>query len=318
MDWELGKAKAQAAQRMETATYNPRKLAGLYICVAVGVALVLTVLNFLLGLRIEETGGLGGIGTRAVLSSVQVIAQYAGTLLMPFWELGFLFAAIGLARGDAVRPDSLLEGFRRFFPALRLMLLRLVIYLALAVACLNVSSILFIMTPLSNKLNSLLAPVMEQSGDMLQMMEQLPMSQLQEAILPAFLLFVVLFTVVMIPVLYRLRLAEFYLMDRPGTGALAALLGSGRSMRKKCGKLFRLDLSFWWFYLLQALVVLISYGDGLLALAGITLPVSGEVGFFVCYGLYAAGQILLHTFFWGQVQTTYALFYDQAAIKEPV
>lgn len=309
MDW----SRKALRQRLRN---DHKKIALIHTLIGVGFMLLLTVADYILMGQVNKTSGLAGIGSRATLETVRVILQYVGTVLMPFWELGFVFTALGMARGHQVSTDDLKEGFRRFWPALRLWLLRLVLCLAAGLAALQVSLTTFLYTPLSNKLTTLVAPFAEQGADVQTIFEQVSFAEIESAVLPAIILFVVLFVGVLIPVLYRLRFAEFAVMDKPGTGAFAALLSSNRRMKRNCFKLFRVDLQFWWFYLLQLLVVVLCYGNTLLKLAGVTLPVSEDVGFFLFYGLYALCQILLHSLFRGRVQATYALIYDDLKDRE--
>lgn len=307
MDWSRKSLHRRVSE-------NPRRLVFIHTLVAVGSAVLLTVLDHILMGQVSETGGLSGMGSRAMLETARTALQYGGTLLLPFWELGLLFAALNIARGGQARTGDLCEGFRRFWPALRLMLLRVVIYGCVAMACLNLSVMVFMFTPLSGRLDSLLEPYAAQGQDAQAFLEQVSVAQLQSAVLPWIVLFVVIFAVVMIPLVYRLRFAEMAVMDEPGTGAFAALRSSNRRMKQNCFKVFRVDLQFWWFYLLQAFLAVLCYGDTLLSLCGVQLPFEG--GFFLFYGLYALGQIVLHSLFWGRIQITYALVYDD--LKEKV
>lgn len=309
MDW----SKKTLRQRVSN---HQKKIVFIHTLISVGAMVLLTVADYVLMQQINQTSGLSGMRSRATMETARTILQYLGIFLLPFWELGFAFSALQMARGQKVDTYDLKEGFRRFWPALRLMLLRLVLCLVAGIAAMQVSLTTFLYTPLSDKLAKLIAPFSEQGADVQTIFEQVPFDQIGSAVMPALVLFLVLFVGVMIPLLYRLRFAEFAIMDKPGTGAFAALLSSNRRMKRNCFKLFRVDLQFWWYYLLQALVVIVCYGNVLLALAGVTLPFTEEVSFFLFYGLYALCQIVLHTLFRGRVQTTYATIYDD--IKEKV
>ncbi len=306
MDW----SRKALQQRAEPC---PVKLVFLHTAVAVGSALVLSVLDYILMGQIDRTAGLSGMQARAVLETVRVVLQYAASLLLPFWELGFVFAALQQARGQQPGPGDLLEGFRRFGPALRLMLLQFLIFGAVAIGCMNFSMTVFLMTPLSNRLNGLLEPLMAQNLDAQLLVEQLNPEQMQRALMPGIAVFLISFIAVLIPLFYRLRLSELALMDKPGTGAFAALRCSLRRMKKNSWKLFRVDLQFWWFYLLQILVAVLCYADTLLKLAGVQLPLPDGVSFFLFYAVYALCQLALHTFFRGKVQAVYSRIYDDLA-----
>lgn len=315
MDWRRKALK----QRVSAC---PVKLVFLHTVVAAGGALLLTALDYILLSQMDKSTGLSGMGTRAVLETVRVVLQYLSVVLLPFWELGFTYAALQAARGRTPLRGDLLEGFRRFWPAFRLMLLELVICGLVAMACLNISVMVFVMTPLSGELDALIQPLAEQGQNAQALMEQLTPETLQSAAMPGVVTFLILFVAVTVPLFYRLRMAEFSVMDQPTVGAFAALRESNRLMKKHGLKLFRVDLQFWWYYLLQALVAVLCYADALLGLAGVELPLSETGAFFLFYCLYAVGQTALHTLFRGRVQGTYALIYDdlknQTQMKEQV
>ena len=51
-----------------------------------------------------------------------------------------------------------------------------------------------------------------------------------------------------IPVLFRLRMVRFVIIDKPGIGAMAALRESRKMMKGNCLKLFKLDVRLWLYY----------------------------------------------------------------------
>lgn len=310
MDWN----RKNLRQRVSN---NQKKMVFIHTLISVGAMVLLTVADYLFMERINRTSGLAGMSTRANLETARVILQYLGIFLLPFWELGFTYAALEMARGQKVSTYDLKEGFRRFWPALRMMLLRLVLSFAAGIAAMQISLTTFMYTPMSDKLIELMKPFTEEGADVQAFFAQVPFSEISAAVLPVLIMFFTLFVGIMIPILYRTRLSEFVIMDKPGTGAFASLLGSNRLMKRNCFKLFRVDLQFWWYYLLQVLVVVLCYGNTLLQLAGIALPFTDEVSFFLFYGLYALCQLLLLTLFRGRVQTTYATIYDDLT-KEQV
>ena len=112
-----------------------------------------------------------------------------------------------------------------------------------------------------------------------------------------------------IPFFYRFRLAQFLLLDSKETGAFAAMRASSRLMRGNSMHLFKLDLSFWWFYALDLLVTAICYADMLLAMLGIALPIDATFAFFATFVIYLAAQLALYWWRKNEVSTTYAYFY---------
>ena len=95
-----------------------------------------------------------------------------------------------------------------------------------------------------------------------------------------------------------------------GTSATKALAHSIRLTRKKSLRLFKVDLHFWWFYLLQALCLVVCYADALLPKLNISLPFSEDGSFFLFYVLGTVGQGVLLWLCQGRRLTTYAFAYQ--------
>jgi len=85
---------------------------------------------------------------------------------------------------------------------------------------------------------------------------------------------------------------------------------SRRQMRGNCALLFRLDLSWWWFYLLDALAVLVCYLDVILEFFGVALPISAQLTSFLCLAVSLLGQLGLYVWKRNEVAISYAHAYD--------
>ena len=295
-----------AAQALRIAP-NHKQLVMVSAGVAAGLSLAVSLLSFLLEGQIAQTGGLAGLGLRSVLSTVQTVLFYAVMILTPFWSMGFTSTALKLSRKQDVTLATLLDGFRRFGPVLRLMLLQGALYFLLAAGCVYVGTSVFSFTPL-------VAPMYEVllESDVLTtgMVDEATMAALKEAMTPVLLGCAALFALIAIPVSYRLRLAELRIMDEKRCGALAAMLESSRAMRYNCMDLFRLDLHFWWFYLAEGVVTALCYGDQILPALGIHLPFSEDVAYFVFFVIGLAAQLVLYWYARARVAVTYAKAYD--------
>ena len=57
-------------------------------------------------------------------------------------------------------------------------------------------------------------------------------------------------------------------------------------------------------------MTVLCYGDILIEMLGIDLPMDPDVRFFLFYLVYAFGQLALYAYAWGRVQTTYGVAYD--------
>ena len=315
--------KSAAAEKLGQAAYDPRKLALLHTAISMGVALLITLIDYYLSHQIEGTGGLSGMGMRSILGTVQTTLQYALNLALPFWEMGFLYAALQMARGQRADFSSLPEGFRRFGPVLRLHLMEGALYMAAVIACMYISSFIFMATPAALPLAEMVMPLME-NGSMEEIeraVAQMPFEELLHMMAPMLVIFGVLFLAAAAFLFYRFRMASFIVMDRPKTSVMLALIASRRMTRRRRLALFKLDLSFWWFYLLVAVAMLVSYGDVILNLLGIALPFTSEVAWFIFYLLGMLVQLAVYWYGYSYVQTTYATAYEvlrQLPFEEPV
>ena len=287
--------KAAAARSLDAATYSPKKLALIHGGITAIAMLIVSLLDLLLSRQIGTTGGLSGMGTRAILSTVQSALSLGISIALPFWEMGMLYACLQFARKENAGLPSLAEGFRRFFPLLRLMLLETAIYFIGMIVAANVSSIIFMMTPLSNSFAAALESI---SVDELTVEAMMP---LLSATIPLYLIMAVVALILLIPITYRFRIAGFYLLS----GSRRALVAMGVSNRIMNGNrlaFFKLELSFWWYYgctfLLSAIASLNIILD---------LP---DWSSYILYFVYLAGHVLLSWQATAYVQTTYAHAYE--------
>lgn len=303
--------KEAAGRSLAGASCDPRKL----ILIHTGASLILSVLatglDFLLSTQIADTGGLGGLGLRSMLSTVQSVLRLLNLVVLPFWEAGYIFTAMGLARGKDPQTGSLLEGFRRWGPILRAYLLQMAIYMGIAIVCFYVALQIFLVTPLAAPLYEILDPYLTTTVPM----DDAVMTAATDACMPMVWIFAALYALVALPFIYRYRMVDYVILDDPKAGAFGALRESRRLTRGNRFSLFRLDLSFWWFYLAQALLTVVCYGDVILALLGITLPFSEEVSFFLFYLLSMGLQLVLYVRCRNRVAVTYAHAYD--ALRTP-
>lgn len=299
--------KTAAADALYSAS-NQKRLVLIWAGVGTVLPLIISVLNYLLEYQIADTGGLSGIGLRSILSTAQSALSVASSVLIPFWTFGYIAVTLGFARRSPVTDASLLEGFRRFRPVFRLLLLEIIIYASICFLCIQLVSAVVSFTPLAASVYEILESSQEMllSGEI----DDRILQSLTEAMAPIFIISGIGCVIVLIPVFYRLRLAALCMMDTPGCRARQAIRMSFRLMRRNCLSLFCLDLSFWWFYLIKVLVSVLCYGDVFLPMLGISLPFSYEVSFFAFYIASLLVQFALLYMANNKVQTTYALFYD--------
>ncbi len=301
-----------AKSALASNTGNPKTAAALYGGITCGLALAVSLISFALSQKIAGTSGLSSLGLRSVLSTVQYVLPLMQMIILMCLELGYQGIMLNVARNRPGDPQHLQEGFYRFGPLLRAGILQLLIYAAAVIACAYFSAWLFMILPISDSFYQVMAPLLEDMNILSNgiTIDEATLAAASSAMTPMIWIFLLALILLAVPVFYRYRMVSFCLIDDHRPGALAALRESRQMMRKNRLALFRLDLRFWWYYLLQVLVTLICYGDVLLPMLGVTLPWSDTASYFVFYILSLVLQFAITYFFMNQVQTTYATAYD--------
>ena len=313
--------REQAEKRLDFAPYSPRQLVLIHTAVSLGASLLVALINLLFSSLIADTGGLSGLGARSALETAQASIELAVGVALPFWNISLARAAICWARGELAEPPTLLEGFRRFRSVLGLKILTALLFLVISLPIFYFSSMLFMLTPFADPLMQVLDPLLQETGALSAeaLLSDEVIDQISSAAVPLMIFAGALFALVAIPVWYRIRFADLAVMD--GCRGRQALWESFRLTKKKCLPILKLDLSFWWFYLLQALSLALCYGDSILPALGVALPVSAEVAYFGFLALGLLCQGLLLWFYQARVSVTYAIAYEtltaQSELKIP-
>lgn len=299
----------EAAQNaLNGAAYDPKRLIFIHTGITAAVTLIANILIYVLDAQLSGATGLGGLGTRSILMTAQSILQLLPALLLPFWAMGYVFAIVNIAQGKPAGPAELGEGFFRFFPVLRFELLTALLYTLLMFAASQLGGTVFLWTPWAEPMmNAVLALMNDPQNAAL---EEAAYQMIMQASLPILLIVGAVFIGISLPFFYRFRMARLHLMANPDKGAWAAMRESAAMTRFHRMELLRLDLSFWWYYLLEALAAILAAGDGLLVLMGITLPLPEPVRYFAFPVLSLISQLLLHYRFKNEVYVTYAQVYE--------
>lgn len=300
-----GALRQEAARALRGLDY--RKWIFLHIGITLGVGFALTLVDYLLQQQIDTTGGLGGVGLRAILATAQSVLQLVQLVAMPFWQMGWIATVLRLARGQEGSMDSLLTGFRRLGPVLRLTLLQGILFFVIMLGSGYAGATVFLMTPWAGPVVELMTQDFSANPEAIY---DAMSGAVADSMLPLLLICLGIFLLVATPVYYRVRLADMCLMDSDDGRALAAIAKSVALTKGNAWNLFRLDLRFWWFYVLNFLVTLLAYGDILLKTVGILPELPAEVGFFGAYFLYAVCQLGLYGWRKTLVDATYVKAYD--------
>lgn len=310
--------KAFAAERLRNAPQQ-KKILLIYSSIVLGLALLSTAIHYVLGMQISQMGGLSQLGSRTILSTLQSMLPLMQSLVVMCLELGYMAAMLRIARGQYASPNTLRLGFDRFWTLLRCAVMQGLIYGGLAVSAMYLASLVFVATPWSEPFMTAMASVT--AGTSLLnpeiVLDDTTVMKLIPTMVPMFLILAVMICLLVLPVIYRYRMVDYVIIDKPGMGAMAALRESRKMMHGNCLKLLKVDLSFWWFYLLMALVSAVANLDQWLALMGIALPISPEAAYFAFYAAYLALQFAAYYFLRNRFEVTYALVYDAVKPEEP-
>ena len=302
---------ARARERLQGVNTQPLVL--LHTGVTVGAAFVIMLLQYLLAEGIGNTGGLSGMGMRSVLETAQLVLQWANTLLLPFWSLGFLHVALLWAREAQADKRDLLAGFHRVGPYLGLMLNRAILTILVLVVSINISSVIYMMTPAADRILEL-AESFGNTDQMYDYLYSLDMEQIMvllRSMIPMMVIGCVLASVLLIPLLYRFRMAEYVILDQKGIRGIGAMILSAALLRRRRWQLFKLDLCFWWYYGLKILcAVLMDFGP--------LLPIEGDFAYIVTYALYLVALFGIEVCFRPRVETAYACAYEQLKEMNPI
>lgn len=309
---------AALRQHARTALANApaqRRMIGIYTLVTVGLSLALTLGDYILTEMISGTGGLGNMGTRTILSTLQSMLPIVQTLILLGWNAGYSMAVLKIAREEYADADTLKSGFSLFFPMLRTLLLEGAIYFGLCMLSFWLSYQIYMFTPWAMDLVELMEPMLPSILSTAQpVIDEALLLPMMKAMAPMLLIFALIYALLAVPMSYRLRMRVFCLIDNPRAGAMRAIATSRRIMRRNCFQLFKLDLRFWWYHGLMALATCIQ----MLPLTDL-IPLDFDLVFYLCYGAYLALISVVYIFLRNRVEVAYAAAYEtlREKPKEP-
>lgn len=310
--------KNTAHEKLQNAK-NQKDIILLYAAITLGLGLVILLLQLTLNQKISHTGGLSGMNSRNMLSALSNFLPLVSSLLTMCLGFGYMGGMLRISRGQYASRNALKTGFERFWPLLRLKLLLGAILLGLGIGASYLASLIFMLSPFSDSFLDAVAPAVS-GGSLLTggtiTLDEAALDAVTAASGPLIVIFLALILAFVVPILYRFRMADYVLYDHPEAGAMYALRESRKMMQGSRWQLFRLDMSFWWYYLITVLATVLAYGDVLLSLAGVSLPLDDTVSYLLFYLLSVAATFAQLYFLRNPMEVTYALAYDQLKPKE--
>lgn len=313
--------RSRAAEESRAHRGETRRLVLVYCGVLAVLSLGSAGLNLILDSRIGQTGGLDGVGIRTILETAEEILYYVNMLFGPFWSAGFVYAMLGMARGGTPRVGDLTAGFRRLGRVLGHLAFQFLVIMALMMMAVNLAGVLFSFSSWGAEFAALLAPVLEDpnliAADGTINMALIPMEALTAAAIPMLVLTIVIFLPVYLYLSMCFRMSMYLVVERP-IGGVRAHFESARLMRGHKWQLLKLDLSYWWYYLLGLGAAVVGYLDQILPLIGVELPEYSQLPFFLAMGLYWLLQIALSVWKKCEVDGAHILAYEAIAHPEQV
>lgn len=308
--------KFNAGERL-AAAQNEKKIVLIYAGIVTVLAALVTIINYTLKLQISQLGGLSNMGLRSMLSTVQSVLPMVQSLVVMCLELGYIAAMVRIARQQYASEQTLKLGFERFGVLVRHALIQGAIYALAGMAAFWVSMQIYLITPLSDSLMAIVTPEMADPNVIMEMLQDPVFSeQVTSSMIPMLLMFAAVYAVLFVPISYSLRMAKYVIIDKPGQGAMFAIRESRKMMKGSRMRLFKLDLSMWWWYAISVGSVVLCYGDVLLPMAGIDLPFSEDVAYFVFYILFLIIQFAACWFLRNRVEVVYAQVYNALKPRE--
>lgn len=307
--------KNTAAQRLDQAQ-DAKKIVLIYALLSTVPALLVTVITYCLDLQVDQLGGLSHMGTRSILSTLSAVLPMVLNMALLCLELGFLAAMIRIGRGMYTSVQTLRAGIPRFWAMIRTNLLLYGILFVLCMGAFYLSTMIFVMLPMSNDAMEIMLPILNAVDPVAAVMEAGLEAQLMEALIPLFVIFSIASLVLVAPQLYYYRMANYVLLHNPRAGGLMALRESKKMMRGNRLAVLKIDLSLWWYYGLSVLATAVCYSEEFLAMVGIQLNMPDAVSFFLFYGLCLGIMFVSNILFRGKVGVIYAMVFDAVRPKE--
>lgn len=296
-----------AADALRDAGSAPRRLAVMHS----GAVTLAFLLVALIGYGVElipTSTGLDSFGTQAVLTAIPTALKIILAMLLPIWSVGLQHSALGVYRGQNPETGSLLEGFRRFVPMVVTVLWRIFRYALAGFLGVWIVSALIAMLPMPQVAGELLEAFLNHGS--------IPETSYGKIILGTYIWCYVNGAVVFVlPLVYRHRLTGYLIVDDPEEGGWKAMRESRLLMRRGGPQLLRLDLRYWWFHLLDALLLMVAFVD-LLPLMGLHLPASQGWELALLIGAPVL-RFVLHLLAKPKLAVEYAGFFDSLLYEEP-
>ena len=284
-----------AGQELRARGSGYRKYVWLHSAAPIAASALLVLLTVLSG-HIAPEGGLSNMQTHTMITTALTLLQIAVSVAALFWDAGLQYITLAFRRGEVLQASDLAKGFFRLRPILGSWIYRWSNYLLMMMVAGTASSLLMSLVPVSNRMYQELLAFTNN-----------PVFPLQGSVLTLaciyFVIYLVVLAAVLLPVVYRHRLTAFFIMDNEPVRGLQAVMQSSIVMRGNRLELLKLDLRFWWYYLGQAGVLVLSMGE--------LIFTDAPAGSWLFPLLALVFQLALYLIAKPRLALSYGLFYEQ-------
>ena len=308
------KWKGEAIHSLRQPNYSPQKLQLIHTGVLSGLSVLISVIGLVLSIVSSKMGtGLQDMGKRNLVDTVQLMLPLLLLIVQPFWNVGLQNAAIEYADQKRVKPKSLLGGFPRWKPILTSSLMIGLLYMARVYIAGFLASQVISFTPFAKT-------VLNASNQLMENPEADLFALLGDQAVPFLVtfgsVFFAIFVAMALPLYYRNRFVNYILLENPGMGGLKAMFISRAMTHGRRKTLFKLDLSFWWFYALETLATAVCYGDIILQALNVPLPMSETVASWAFLVLGLGLQLLVHCLAKPYLEVSWVKAYRGCAVPQ--
>ncbi len=312
----IGALKKRARVTLANTQPDYRKLVFLHGAVSAAVLVLIAFVNYLISLMDTTAGGISGMQTGAMLNTAEASLSLISSCVLPFWQVGIAFTSLLVVRQQAVNFSMLKQGFYRVWPLLRYGILLIAILFGVAMGSSYIMAIYMAVVPVPESVNAALIAITEsQIVDPNAMLAQIP-AEFWTYMLPGILLFMVVYLVVIIHILCRFRMSQYVILDGEGIGARMSMSISNSMTKGYKWDILKLELSFWWYYLIQFLLAAIVDVPYMMEALGVTLPLPTALLNLLVYLVYTALNLVLLYFAGAYVETTHACAFEFLAARQ--
>lgn len=293
MKFNVPQLRQQAAQRVSAQEPHAKKVLGYYVLAFGGLSLLINLLTLMITNATEGMVTLTQVNFRTGLTALNSVITTVAGIVSYLLNAGHSGVALEIARGNEPQPRHLTWAFSYVWKIL-LCGLRMVLWMFLFVYGFTIVASGILTT-------QLLAVPGALSG-------QPDMEAITPLVMNMVIGIVIATLAVYLFLMIRRRLYFFYLYDHSNMPAGQLPKASIRLLKGSCWQFFRIDLSYWWFYLLMLLCSCLSVVPMFLPEQ---LPISSNVVMLLTSVISIALNCLVLYVGKNRIWVTYALAYDQ-------